>query len=241
MPTPSHDIFVTTRWTVVLQAARSDTTRARAALEHLCQAYWFPLYAYARRRGHSSHDAEDLTQGFFASLLKLNSLAAISPDRGKFRAYLLAAMKNYLHTEWDRASAQKRDVRLTLSLDVDAAENRYHQEPSENGPPELVFDRQWALTLLDRVIQHLRQEYERSDRAVIFHELRHAITLGADLVPGEDLAARLGMSEEAVRVAAHRLRKRYRQMLREEIAETVADESEIDAEMDYLRRVITAS
>jgi len=236
---PSHDIFVTTRWTVVLQAAHSDTTRARAALEDLCQAYWYPLYAYVRRQGHSPHDAEDLTQGFFARLLKLNSLADVSPDRGKFRAFLLAAMKNYLHTEWDRASAQKRDVRQTLPLDLDAAESRFHQEPSL--PPELAFDRQWALTLLARVLQHLRQEYESSARGSIFHELRHTITLGENLVPGSDLAARLGMNEEAVRVAAHRLRKRYRQLLHDEIAETVSTPSEVDAEMIYLRQVLTAS
>jgi len=238
---PSHDIFVTTRWTVVLQAAHSDTTRARAALEDLCQAYWYPLYAFARRQGHSPHDAEDLTQGFFARLLKLNSLSDVSPDRGKFRAFLLAAMKNFLHTEWDRASAQKRDIRQTLSLDVDAAENRFHQEPASTLPPELAFDRQWALTLLDRVIQHLRQEYETSGRTAIFHELRHTITLGENLVPGADLAARLNMNEEAIRVAAHRLRKRYRQLLRDEIAETVSTPAEVDAEMTYLRQVLTAS
>jgi RNA polymerase sigma factor (sigma-70 family) len=225
----------------VLSAGHSDTTRAHKALTELCQTYWYPLYAYVRRRGHSSHDAEDLTQGFFARLLKLNSLAEVSPERGKFRAFLLASIKNYLHVEWRRDSAQKRDIRRTFPLDLDAAETRYHQEQSENTPPELVFDRQWAMTLLERVIQQLRREYEGSGRAAIFHELRHAITLGKDLVPPEDMAERLGMSEEAIRVAAHRLRKRYRQMLREEIAATVADESEVDAEMDYLRRVIISS
>jgi len=237
----AEDHFVTTRWTAVLSAGRSDTPRSREALAELCQTYWYPLYAYVRRRGHGSHDAEDLTQGFFIHLLKLKSLAGVSPERGKFRAFLLASMKNYLHVEWDRASAQKRDVRKTFSLDWAAAETRYHQEPSENTPPELVFDRQWALTLLEGVIQHLRREYECSGRAAIFHELRHAITVGKDLIPPGDLAARLGMSEEAIRVAAHRLRKRYREMLRGAIAETVAHESEIDAEMDYLRRIITSS
>ncbi len=237
----ARDYFVTTRWTAVLSAGHSDTPRAQKALAELCQTYWYPLYVYVRRRGYGSHDAEDLTQGFFARLLKLNSLAGVAPDRGKFRAFLLASIKNYLHSEWDRASAQKRDIRQTFSLDLDAAETRYHELPSENIPPELVFDRQWALALLDRVIQRLRQEYELSGRAAVFHELRHAITLGKDLVSAGDWAALLGMSEEAARVAAHRLRKRYRQMLREEIAQTVADESEIDAEMDYLRRVITSS
>lgn len=237
----AQDYFATTRWTAVLSAGQADTPRARKALAELCQTYWYPLYVYVRRRGYSSHDAEDLTQGFFTRLLRLNSLAEVAPDRGKFRAFLLASMKNHLHTEWDRASAQKRDVRQTFSLDFDAAETRYHQEPSENIPPELVFDRQWALTLLDRVIQRLRREYELSGRAVVFHELRSAITVGKDLVPHGDLATRLGMSEEAIRVAAHRLRRRYRQMLREAIAETVANESEIEAEMDYLRRVIISS
>jgi RNA polymerase sigma factor (sigma-70 family) len=237
----AQDHFAPTRWTAVLSAGHADTTRARQALAELCQTYWYPLYAYVRRRGYSSHDAEDLTQGFFARLLRLNSLAEVSPGRGKFRAFLLASIKNYLLVEWRRASAQKRDVRRTFSFDLDAAEIRYHQEPFESFPPEWVFDRQWALTLLERVIQQLRREYELSGRGTIFQELRQTITLGRELVSHEDLAARLGMSEEAVRVAAHRLRKRYRQMLRAEIAGTVSDESEVDAEMDYLRRVITPS
>jgi len=236
-----HDYFVTTRWTAVRQAGQADSSLASQALAELSRTYWYPLYVYVRRRGYSSHDAEDLTQGFFARLLRLNSLAEVSPERGKFRALLLASMKNYLQGEWDRASAQKRDVRQTLSLDFEEAETRYHREPSENIPPELVFDRQWALTLLERVVQHLREEYDVSGRGAVFHGLSHAITVGEDQIPHAELAARLGLSEEAVRVAAHRLRKRYRQMLREEIAGTVADEAEIDAEMAYLRRVISAS
>src|SRR5271170_1485684 len=131
MTKPNRDLFDTTRWTLVLQAARSDTLHARAALEDLCLAYWFPLYVYVRRRGYSPHDAEDLTQGFFARILKLNSLAQVDRERGKFRAFLLASMNHFIADEWDRASAQKRAVQNTISLDAELAENRYRNEPTD--------------------------------------------------------------------------------------------------------------
>src|SRR5271170_7123646 len=128
---PNQDVFVTTRWTLVLQAVRSDATHARAALEDLCQAYWYPLYAYARRRGYSPHDAEDLTQGFFARILKLNSLAQVGQEQGKFRAFLLASMNHFMADDWDRASAQKRSSQRTISLDAEMAENHYRSEPAD--------------------------------------------------------------------------------------------------------------
>jgi RNA polymerase sigma-70 factor (ECF subfamily) len=242
MPSPetTPDIFVTTRWTAVLTAGCSDTARARQALAELCQAYWFPLYAYARRRGHGPHDAEDLTQGFFARLLKMQSLAGVSREKGKFRAFLLASMNHYLADEWDRACAQKRDIHRTISLDAEAAENRYRAEPVEHLTPERLFDRQWALTLLEAVVQRLHREYEESGRGALFLELRFAITGEKSDVPYADLAARLGLTGEAVRVAVHRLRQRFRKLLWEEIGQTVADESEIADEMRNLRQILSS-
>ena len=235
---PAPDLFVTTRWSVVLRAGRSDTTRAQAALADLCQAYWYPLYAYARRRGCSPHDAEDATQGFFARLLKLHSLAGVEREKGRFRAFLLASMKHYLADEHDHASAQKRDRALTISLDAQAAEERYRFEPADPVTPEQLFERRWALTLLETVMQRLSSEYEDSGRAALFAALRFAIT--GDKKPYTELAKDLEMGGEAVRVAVHRLRRRYRQVLREEIAHTVADESEVDDELNSLRRILSA-
>ena len=234
-----RDIFVTTRWTMVLRAARADTTRARAALEDLCQAYWYPLYAYARRRGYSPHDAEDLTQGFFARILKLNSLAEVGRERGKFRAFMLAAMNHFISDEWDRTSAQKRAAQRTISLDAEMAENRYRSEPADKLTPESLFERRWAVTLLENVVKHLRSEYEASGQGALFMELRFAITGDKNTIPYAELASRLGLKEEALRVTVHRLRQRYRRALREEIAQTVADESEVVEEMNCLRRILS--
>jgi len=234
-----RDIFVTTRWTMVLRAARADTTRARAALEDLCQAYWYPLYAYARRRGYSPHDAEDLTQGFFARILKLNSLAEVGRERGKFRAFMLAAMNHFISDEWDRTSAQKRAAQRTISLDAEMAENRYRSEPADKLTPESLFERRWAVTLLENVVKHLRSEYEASGQGALFMELRFAITGDKNTIPYAELASRLGLKEEALRVTVHRLRQRYRLALREEIAQTVADESEVVEEMNCLCRILS--
>lgn len=234
------DIFATTRWTMVLKAAHPDTTRARVALADLCQTYWFPLYAYVRRRGHSPHDAEDLTQGFFARLLRLNSLSVVRRENGKFRAFLLASMKHYLADEWDRGSAQKRAAERTVSLDAEIAERRYQMEALDQLNPECLFERQWALTLLETVVQRLCREYEAAGRGEMFSELRFAITGDKSTVPYAMLADQLGSSEEAVRMAVHRLRQRYRQLLREEIAHTVEDPSEVAGELTALRRVLSS-
>jgi RNA polymerase sigma factor (sigma-70 family) len=237
---PRGDFFATTCWSVVLRAGRSDTTRAQTALAELCGTYWYPLYAYARRRGCSPPDAEDATQGFFAKLLKLHSLAEVKREKGRFRAFLLASMKHYLADEHDHACAQKRDLALTISLDAQAAEERYRFEPVETVTPEQLFERRWALTLLETVMQRLCAEYENSGRAAWFAALRFAITGDKSSVPYTQLAAKLGMTGEAVRVAVHRLRQRYRQVLRKEIAQTVADESEIADELNSLRRILSA-
>ena len=233
-------VFVTTHWSVVLRAGRSDTTRARAALENLCQTYWYPLYAYVRRRGYSAADAEDLTQGFFARLLELESLADVRREKGKFRSFLLASMNHYLSDQRDHALARKRDARLTFSLDSKAAETRYGREPVDALTPQRLFERQWAMTLLETVVQRLRREYEAGGRGESFLQLRFAITGDKSEVPYLELAERLEVSEEAVRVAVHRLRKRYRELLREEIANTVTTEEEIADELQSLRRILAS-
>lgn len=236
----SRDFFATTRWTVVLTAGRTDTTRARKALADLCQAYWYPLYAYARRRGHTVEDAEDLTQGFFARLLQQDFLAGLGREKGRFRAFLLASMNHFMADEWDRASAGKRDVRKTTSLDAETSERRYQTSMVAQETPERLFERQWAMTLLDTAVQRLTREYESAGRGTLFTEIQFAILGERNAVPYTELATRLGMSHEAVRVAVHRLRQRYRQILREEIAHTVSSEADIVEELNYLRQVLAS-
>lgn len=236
----SNDIFATTHWSVVLRARNADTPRAAAALTDLCQTYWFPLYAYVRSRGHSPHDAEDLTQGFFANLLRLESLAEVSPEKGKFRAFLLAALKNHVAKERRHDVAQKRDARRTISLDAEAAESRYALEPIDATTPERFFERQWALTLLETVMNNLQAEYEAAGRGELFRQLRFAIIGEKNATPYRDLAEQLGMSEPAIRVAVHRLRQAYKRVLHEEIAHTVSDPADVAEELRELRRALAA-
>lgn len=224
----------------MLAAGDKDAPRAREALASLCQTYWYPLYAYVRRRGYSQADAEDLTQGFFARLLELHSLADVRRDKGKFRSFLLAAMNHYLADEWDKASAAKRDVRRTISLDANAAETRYGQELADRSTretPERLFERQWALALLEAVVQQLRAEYAGAGKGELFMALRFAISGDREAVPYGELAERLGIGESAVRVAVHRLRRRYRRVLREQIVQTVGSAAEVEEE---LRALMTA-
>lgn len=237
----SKDIFATTHWTVVLQAGRTDTKRAEQALAELCQTYWYPLYCYVRRRGHSPADAEDLTQGFFAKLLRLESLAQVAPNQGKFRSFMLAALKNYLVEQQRHALAQKRDVRLTVSMDTEFAERQLALVSSDSLPPDRQFERQWAITLLERVMRRLAEDYEANDKSKLFQELRFSIVGSRSDVPYRELATRLDMKETALRVAIHRLRKEYRQRLEAEIANTVTQAEEIDAEINDLRRILSAT
>ncbi len=236
---PQEDLFATTRWSTIRRAHGSDTTAARAALAELCQTYWPPLYAYARRTGCSPHDAEDATQGFFARLLRLESLAAVSRERGKFRAFLLASLKHYLADQRDAAHAQRRDSRATFSLDAASAEARYLAVPADTLTPEELYDRQWALTLLDTVMQRLALEYQTAGRARLFDALRYCIAGEKSVVPTRELAAQLSLRDEAVRVNVHRLRQRYRAVLREELAHTVGSEAEVMDELRELRRILS--
>lgn len=240
IPQPSStaapgDIFVTTRWTVVLTAGQRHTPQADRALEELCRAYWFPLYAYVRRRGHTKEDAEDLVQAFFARFLAKNYLEGLSAERGRFRAFLLAALKHFLANEWKKSQRLKRGGGdPMLSLDWETADTRFQVAATNEPSPDQAFDREWAVALLAQVIERLRAECEGDGKAKQFEHLKIFLTAGKGAVPHADVAKALGMDQGAVRVAAHRLRKRYRGLLRDEIAHTLADPAQVDEEMRAL-------
>ncbi len=237
----SGDIFATTHWSVVLTAGRRSSPQAQGALEELCQVYWYPLYVYVRRRGHSKEDAEDLTQGFFARLLEKNYLERVDCEKGRFRAFLLAALKHYLFNERDRAMRLKRGGGVQpLSLDWQEAEHRYQVEPSDQFSPDKLYDRAWAMTLLEKVIDRLRDECAADDKAALFEKLKPFLMFGKGAIPYPEAAADLGLSEGTVRVTVHRLRRRYREMLREEIAQTLSDPAAIEEELQALFKAFAA-
>ncbi len=232
---PAPEYFATTHWSVVLTAQRSDSTRAHTALSHLCQTYWYPLYAYVRRQGQSAHDAQDLTQEFFARLLAKNYLAVADRERGRFRSFLLASLKHFLANEWKRARAAKRGGGHELiSLNDEEAESRYALEPADNTTAEKIFERRWATTLLDQAIAKLRDEYVHAEKADLYAQLKDCLTVESRSVPYSALAVRLKMSEGAIKVAVHRLRARYREVLREEIAQTVSSVEDVEEELQHL-------
>lgn len=226
------DRFETTRWSLVLRAGRQADTAAHVALESLCRRYWLPLYAFVRRRVASVEEAQDLTQEFFVRLLEKQVLAEASPDRGRFRSFLLTAMKNFLANEWDKARSAKRGGdRQRLSLDWDQGESRLSVEPQHELTAERLFEWQWALTLLDVVIGRLQQEFIDDGKSRQFELLKETLTGDRQAIDYPAVAAEWGMSEDAVRQAASRLRKRYRELLREEVAQTVTDPAEIEDEL----------
>jgi len=247
-PTPPGGAryFATTRWTLVTAAGNRNTPESRKALSDLCRLYWYPVYAFVRRRGYSADDALDLTQGFFARLIDKNDLAAADRSRGRFRAWLLTAVKHYLANEWDKATAEKRGGgRAVFSFDIDPAdaESRYRREPAHQVTPEHIFDRRWALTLLEQTLESLESESDREGKKDLFAALKPTLTAdGRDSADPSyrDLAARLNTSEGAIKVAAHRLRRRYRELLREQIAETVAREEDVDEEIRDLFAALAA-
>jgi RNA polymerase sigma-70 factor (ECF subfamily) len=234
-PAPGPREFPTTHWSLVVAAKPDEAsrTRARKALEELCRAYWYPLYAFVRYRGYSSDEAQDLTQSFFAQIIETRGFASADPERGRFRSYLLGAMKHFLANEWHRARAQKRGGGVTF-LDLDALdpEARYALEPAQSTDPDAGFDREWAQETIARAMEKLRAESEARGKGELFEGLKGSFT--GDEPARSDTAARLGMTEGAVKVAVHRLRKRYRELLRAEIAETVTDPSDVDVEMRHL-------
>jgi RNA polymerase sigma-70 factor (ECF subfamily) len=234
-PSRAPEHFVTTHWSVVMSAGRNDTPRAHDALEKLCKAYWYPLYAYVRRRGYSPHDAQDLTQGFFQCLLERESLASADRNRGRFRSFILGAMNHYLADDWAKSRTQKRGGgEKPLSLDLVAAEQRFKLEAAESVTPDKAFDRQWATTVLDEVLKRLEKEYADGGKAALFAALKLSLTSGRASGSHAEAASRLGMSEGAARMAVHRLRKRYRELLRAEIANTVVSPGDVKEEMGYL-------
>jgi RNA polymerase sigma-70 factor (ECF subfamily) len=230
-----RDFFATTHWTVVLNAGRREEPQAGRALEELCRAYWYPLYAYLRRQGNSKEDAEDLTQGFFAKFLERNYLERVSAEKGRFRAFLLASLKHFRANEWDWANRQKRGGgMIPLSLDWQDADSRYQIEPADNLSPDKLYDRAWASMLLEQVISRLQNESATDGKARLFERLKPFLMLGKDAIPYVEAAADLGMAEGAVRVAVHRLRRRYRELLRAEIAQTLSDPAQVEEEMKAL-------
>jgi len=231
---PRRAVFATTHWSVVLAAGRRDTGRALEALAKLCETYWYPLYSYVRQRGYSSHDAQDLTQEFFARLLERNPLGAITREKGKFRSFLLTALNHFLVDEWKKARAQKRGGGQIISLDVHEGETRFSRQPVENVTPETLYERNWALALLDTVYAQLQQEYEAGGKGALFNELKSCLTGERNSMPYAELAERLNMAENTVKTNVHRMRQRYRQLLRAEVAHTVASEAEVEEELRCL-------
>ncbi len=237
-PSDQQPLFLTTRWSMVLTARDKVSPGAAGALESLCQAYWYPLYVFVRRQGHPAHDAQDLTQEFFARLLEKDYLQSAARDKGRFRTFLVVAMKRFLCNEWDRLRTQKRGgALLHVSLDAGLAESRYRDEAAEM-PADQVFERRWALTLLEQAMARLRADYEESGRQAEFGHLKQHLTAARGEVSYRDIATELQMTEGAARVALHRLRKRFRAIFREEIAGTVSSPGEVDEEMRYVVSVL---
>ena len=233
--------FATTRWSAVL-AARSDSPKgAEAALASLCESYWYPVYAFVRRRGHSSEDACDLTQSFFVHWIEKRALDRADPARGRFRSFLLTCVKNFLANEHERAAAKKRGGgRRIVSIDAGGAEDRYRLEPAETKTAEDLFARRWALTLLDRALERLRKFGESEGGPRHFDRLSAYLTGDAGAPTYAEVARDLGVTEDAVKSSVHRLRRRYREFLREEIADTVSDPADIDDEVSELFKALEA-
>ena len=227
--------FTTTHWSVVLSAGRDSSTQASDALAKLCRTYWWPLYAFVRRQGHSSHDAQDLTQEFFARLLEKDYLSAVDRSKGKFRSFLLAALEHFLANEWRNAHAQKRGGKFTfVSTDAETAEGQYLQVPASNLSPEQLFEQQWAMTLLEQTLASLREEFVASGKGALFGDLKIFLTGEKRAASYAELGPKLGMTEAALKMAVSRMRHRYGELLRAEIANTVASPSEIDEELRAL-------
>ena len=237
---PGPRQFATTHWSLVGAASPGEVsqTRAREALEELCRAYWYPLYAFVRSRGYSAVDAQDLTQAFFARIIETDGFAAADRERGRFRSYLLGAMKHFLANEWHRAQTHKRGGRVQfIEFDALDPEARYAGASQQSDNPEHIFDREWALQTVAEALQQLRDEMTKAGKSEQFEVLKGSLT-GEEQMSRDQIAARLNMSAGAVKVAVHRLRQRYRMLLRAAIAETVSNEADLDDEMRYLVAVL---
>jgi RNA polymerase sigma factor (sigma-70 family) len=227
--------FMTTHWSVVLAAADASSPESDRALATLCEAYWYPLYAFVRRQGHAAHEAEDLTQEFFARILEKQYLDGVGPEKGRFRTFLLVCLRRFLANEWDRKRALKRGGgRAPLSIDFADADARYRLEPAHELTAERLFDRRWALTLLEQVLASLAEEMRLSGKGGLFDALKVYLAASSSAPPHVEMGKKLNMTEGAVKVAVHRLRGRYRQLLREEIAKTVGEEGDVEEEIGRL-------
>jgi DNA-directed RNA polymerase specialized sigma24 family protein len=236
--------FHSTRWTLVMISAQSQVEGGRAALAELCQLYWHPLYSFARRRGYSPHDAQDVTQGFFLHLLEHRALTRVDRLKGKFRSFLLACFQNYLSVELVRARTLKRGGKCEfVFLDLESAENCHRLEPADHLTPEKIFDARWAMTLLGRAMTLLGDEYVAQGKSATFETLQVFLRIGdtKGLPPLEEAAKALGVGLGAVKTLIHRLRKRYSAILRQEIGRTVSDPGEIDGEIHYLCDAVIAA
>jgi RNA polymerase sigma-70 factor (ECF subfamily) len=229
--------FPTTRWTMVVAAGDPQRKEARSALVSLCETYWYPLYAYLRRRGYPPDQAQDLTQEFFIRLLEGRYLDRADPEKGRFRSFLLVSLKFFVADEEDRLRALKRGGGMLVPIEFSSGEERYQREPAHGETPERIFERRWALSMLDRVIEKLRREFILHGRPEHFDRLK-VFLLGQSDAPYAALAHEMKTSEGALKVAIHRLRKRYRELFRQEIADTVADASEVESELRFLAAVL---
>jgi RNA polymerase sigma factor (sigma-70 family) len=232
--------FPTTRWTLVVAAGDPHRKEARSALVSLCENYWYPLYAWVRRRGYPADQAQDLTQDFFVRVLEGRYLDRAEPEKGRFRSFLLTSLKFFVADTGDRQRAIKRGGGAVVSVEFSSGEERYQREPAHDETPERIFERRWALAVLDRVVERLRNEFVQHGRPEHFQRLK-VFLLGQSDAPYAALAREMNTSEGALKVAIHRLRKRYRELFRQEIADTVADPAEVESELRFLAAVLTGN
>ena len=235
---PGSSQFPTTRWTLVVAAGHPHQKDAYSALVSLCESYWYPLYAYLRRRGYPADQAQDLTQEFFLRVLEGRYLDRADREKGRFRAFLLTSLKFFVADEGDRQRAYKRGGGAVVPLELWSGEERYQREPSHDETPERIFERRWALSVLDRVVEKLRDEFVHHGRPEHFERMK-VFLLGQSDAPYSALAHEMNTSEGALKVAIHRLRKRYRELFRQEIADTVADPAEVESELRFLAAVLS--
>jgi RNA polymerase sigma-70 factor (ECF subfamily) len=233
-------VFATTHWSVVLAAGQGESEQSKKALESLCVAYWYPIYVYVRRKGYGPEDAQDLTQEFFYQVIAKDHLRLADRNKGKFRNFLLGVLNHFIAHEWSRAHRQKRGGNFTfLSLDQEAPEDRYRLEPADNETPEKNFERQWALTMLDLAMKALEKECKADGKGALFSEVKGCLSGERETGAYAAISERLGMSEAALRVAVHRLRRRFGELLRNEVAHTVATKGEAEEEMRSLMHLLS--
>jgi RNA polymerase sigma factor (sigma-70 family) len=235
---PGSSQFPTTRWSLVVAAGDPQRKEARSALVSLCENYWYPLYAYLRRRGYPTDQAQDLTQEFFVLVLEGRYLDRAEPEKGRFRSFILTSLKFFVADEADRQRARKRGAGMLVPLEFSSGEERYQREPTHDETPERIFERRWALSVLDRVVERLKNEFVQHGRPDHFERLK-VFLLGRSDAPYAALAREMDTSEGALKVAIHRLRKRYRDLFRQEIADTVADPAEVESELRFLADVLS--